>query len=341
VPAESPVVAALERLGHTVTPLACTLDLAAIRRDVERAEPDIAFNRVESLGGSDSMIAAVTLLLDWMDIPYTGCPTGAFVSTASKVAVKERLVKAGLPTPEWITSDFGPGNSNFVFAEGFFNPQSAIRRPKFILKSVYEHASYEMDDASILGASGDSGDIARIVSRRSEESGRVFFAERFIEGREFNLSLLGAEPQILPPAEIDFSAFPPDKPRIVGYSAKWHRSSFEFHNTPRRFDFPPEDLPLLQRLCALAVECWRLFELRGYARVDFRCDDAGQPWILEINANPCLSPAAGFAAALQRAGIGYDGGIQRILAAAKVSGGAKLNRKRSVERAGDCTPIST
>jgi D-alanine-D-alanine ligase len=66
----------------------------------------------------------------------------------------------------------------------------------------------------------------------------------------------------------------------------------------------------------LAIECWRLFDLRGYARVDFRCDDAGQAWILEINANPCILPAAGFAAALHRAGISYDDGIQQILQAA-------------------------
>jgi D-alanine-D-alanine ligase len=308
VPAQSPVVAALERLGHTVTPIACTLDLRAVRRDIDRAEPDVAFNRVESLGGSDAMIAAVTLLLDAMDIRYTGCPTSALVSTASKLAVKERLVSAGLPTPEWIE-----GDCRLQIADGGLNKR--LTNPKFIIKSVYEHASFEMADASILRPA-DPGDVARIVGRRSEESGRPFFAERFIEGREFNLSLLGNEPQVLPPAEIDFAAFPNDKPRIVGYGAKWDRKSFEFHNTPRRFDFPLEDRPLLQRLRELAVECWRLFGLCGYARVDFRCDDAGQPWILEINTNPCLSPTAGFAAALERAGIDYDGGIRLILAAA-------------------------
>ena len=74
-PARSPVVAALKRLGHRVTPIACTLDLAAIRRRLLRAKPDVVFNRVESLGGSDSMMAAITLLLDAMQIPYTGNST--------------------------------------------------------------------------------------------------------------------------------------------------------------------------------------------------------------------------------------------------------------------------
>ena len=63
----------------------------------------------------------------------------------------------------------------------------------------------------------------------------------------------------------------------------------------------------------LALECWRLFGLRGWARVDFRVDAAGQPWILEVNANPCLSPDAGFAAALARSSISFDEAIRRIL----------------------------
>jgi D-alanine-D-alanine ligase len=123
-------------------------------------------------------------------------------------------------------------------------------------------------------------------------------------------------PQVLPPAEIDFSAFPPDKPRIVGYRAKWQADSFEYQNTPRRFDFPSADGPLLEQLRSLSLRCWALFGLRGYTRVDFRVDRDGRPWILEINTNPCLSPDAGFAAALQQAGIPFETAIQRILDAA-------------------------
>ena len=317
VPARSRVVAALRRLGHKITPIACTLDLARVRRRLERAKPDVAFNRVESLGGSDAMAAAVPLLLDTMQIPYTGCSTESLVATASKLATKERLVRAGLPTPEWICEDYAHvrAGSSSTPAGAVDRParrQSAIRNPKYILKSVYEHASFEMGDASVVAPASPER-IVQLVREHSAKTGRPFFAERFVEGREFNLSLIGQQPHVLPPAEIDFSAFPAGKPRIVGHGAKWDGESFEFQNTPRRFDFPSADGPLIRRLTDLAVECWQLFGLCGYARVDFRCDAAGQPWILEINANPCISPASGFAAALERAGISFDDGIQRII----------------------------
>ena len=56
--------------------------------------------------------------------------------------------------------------------------------------------------------------------------------------------------------------------------------------------------------------------LRGWARVDFRVDGSGRPCILEVNANPCLSPDAGFAAGLERAGIAYPDAIARIVGSA-------------------------
>jgi len=158
-------------------------------------------------------------------------------------------------------------------------------------------------------------DWQALLARRERELGRPYFAEQYVEGREFNLSLLAdaGGPQVLPPAEIDFSRFPAGKPRIVGYRAKWKADSPEYHATPRRFDFAAADRPLLDGLAELARSSWQRFGLRGYARVDFRVDHQGCPWILEINVNPCLSPDAGFAAALGRAGIPFSQAIARIL----------------------------
>jgi D-alanine-D-alanine ligase len=99
----------------------------------------------------------------------------------------------------------------------------------------------------------------------------------------------------------------------VGYAAKWDEAAAEYRQTPRTFRFPSSDRPLLDELQALARRCWSVFDLRGYARVDFRVDEDGQPWILEINVNPCLSPDAGFAAALAEQGLTIDDAVQRII----------------------------
>lgn len=169
------------------------------------------------------------------------------------------------------------------------------------------------DDDSIVTASG--AEVRRMLPARAEALGGACFAERFVDGREFNLSLLSGTggPQVLPPAEILFSNFPEGKPEILDYPAKWDESSDGWLNTPRRFDFEESDRELLNRLEETARRCWRVFNLRGYARVDFRVDSDGTPWVLEVNTNPCLSPDAGFAAALETARIPFDNAVQRIL----------------------------
>jgi len=70
---------------------------------------------------------------------------------------------------------------------------------------------------------------------------------------------------------------------------------------------------LLGALKAFAIQCWQIFNLKGYARVDFRVDYGNHPYVLEINANPCLSPDAGFMAAAERAGLSMKDVVQRII----------------------------
>lgn len=294
------VSSALLQLGHAPTALPCTLDLETLRRQLTAARPDVVFNLTEGLGGTDRLQHVAPSLLEALDLPYTGAPAAALWWTNDKLLAKARLQAAGLPTPAWAVAATAPG--------------LPLAGP-MIIKAIYEHASVGLDDTAIV-ACQDGRELAERIRAAEGRLGKPCFAEQFVDGREFNLSLLAGPdgPQVLPPAEIDFSAFPPDKPRIVGYNAKWQVDSFEFANTPRRFDFPEADAELLSRVYELACRCWAVFELRGYNRVDFRVDRHGRPLILEINTNPCLSPDAGFAAALERAGIGYAEAMQRIVA---------------------------
>jgi len=188
----------------------------------------------------------------------------------------------------------------------------------WILKPVWEHASAGLAGGNILRGVTRAQAAQRLAEKADGRPG-AWYAERYIEGREFNVALLGRagdEPHILPPAEILFVDFPPEKPRILDYEAKWDTASFAYTHTPRTFALPAADAPLADRLRDLARACWRLFGLGGAARVDFRVDAAGQPCILEVNANPCLSPDAGFAAALREARIPYEHAILELVAAA-------------------------
>lgn len=303
----SAVEDSLRNLGHTTERIACTLNLDEARRHLLSSGVSAVFNLVESLGGTDRLMSLAAVLLESLDVPFTGASSLAMQLTTQKVAAKRRLYQLQLPTPGWICADLPAWQG---LRHSSWRPERAI------IKAVAEHASLGMTDDSVMTVRDRAEeDLVAVMSGYSQRLGTPHFAEEFIDGREFNLSVLASDegPEVLPPAEIEFVNYPDSKPRIVGAAAKWNENAAEYHNTPRRFDFPQADQPLLDELKALARRCWEEFGLRGYARVDFRVDADGQPWILELNANPCLSPDAGFAAAVAEAGLTFDAVVERIL----------------------------
>lgn len=302
---------ALRSLGHEVTTLPCSLDLATIKRRLESLEPDLVFNLVESLGGHGRLIHLFPALLDTMGLPYTGSKTEIIWMTSHKVMAKRHMRSAGIPTPEWV----GPYPQDLASALSPNPPSSADGSAQsWIIKSLWEHASVGLESDSIVNKAPGK-DFHRELSKHAPRLGGACFAEEYIHGREFNLSILAGPsgPQVLPPAEIVFEGYDTSRPLIVGYRAKWKDDSYEYHHTPRRFDFDSEDEVLLTTLKNMALRSWQVFGLRGYARVDFRVDDTGQLWILEINANPCISPDAGFAAAVDAAGMDSTQAVDRII----------------------------
>ncbi len=304
---------ALRSLGHEFEARGCDLDLAGLPLLLRELRTDVVFNLVEGLaidgqGGQGRLIHLAPGVVETQRVRLAGCPSEAIFLTAHKVLAKGLLRQAGLPTPDWL----GDGLADAAADPGM----GAAAR--WIVKSVWEDASIGMDDSAVVdgGATAARAELAR----RAGRPGAPWFAEAFVEGREFNLGLLDGPdgPTVLPPAEMTFQDYPEGKPRIVGYAAKWHEDSFEYSHTVRRFDLPPGDHALVDEMRRQALACWRLFRLRGWARVDFRVDEAGRPFILEVNANPCISPDAGFVAGLARAGIPYDEAIGRIVAAAAI-----------------------
>jgi D-alanine-D-alanine ligase len=311
------VMGALREDGWDCQRIPFRLNLEQTRDALARHSPDCVFNLVESVDGSDRLILLAPMLLDSMGIPYTGASFEGMMLSTNKVVAKTLLCASGIATPDWQRAS-GPSPDGELGLKG---ETGAV-----IVKSVWDHGSVGITDSSVH-EHATSSDVASLLHGHPNE----VFVERFVKGREFNLSLLAGVDgvEVLPPAEIEFTGDWSDKPRIVGYEAKWRDDSFESCGTPRRFAFGEEDRRLLDRLQEIAVECWRVFGMHGYARVDFRVDGHGRPWVLEVNANPCLSSDAGFMAAARRAGLSAREVVARI-----VNDALRASQIRGVVRAG-------
>ena len=294
------VSAALRRRGHVARLAAFEQNPAKLAEIVDHFRADLVFNLVESVWGQGAFAHLALQLLERFDVPVTGADSETMAATGDKLLAKAALADAGLPTPRWAE---GPEWNGLVSGR------------RWIVKSADEDASLGLDDASVVTERERA--IARAETCTAEHGGR-WFAEEFIDGREFNVAILERDglPDVLPIAEMRFEKWDERRPRIVGYAAKWNPEAAEFNNTVRDFARIDAEPALRRELARIARACWRLFGCRGYARVDFRVDSDGRPYILEINANPCLEPGAGFAAAAKQAGLSYDGLIEQICRAA-------------------------
>jgi D-alanine-D-alanine ligase len=316
----------LVALGYKPIEVPVTLDLHELASVLRSLDPLVVFNLVESIEGFDSLIHIVPSFLGSLGIKYTGCSAESILLSTNKITAKNVFKVLNIPTPDW------------------FVPNACSRRdfsfpPPYILKSIWEHASKNLSDKSVIFEKSAFDEVA------AEFKPGCMFAEAFIDGREFNFALLSPpatgddidkekgmeKPQILPVQEILFKDFPKGKPKIVGYTAKWDEESFEYVNTPRTFAISDPESASIDAMREISVKCWHSLGLSGYARCDFRVDSKGRPWLLEVNTNPCISHDSGFIAAAKHSGLDATTVVKRIVDAALSGGGKSINFNYSDE----------
>ena len=293
------IEAALKRRGHDPVCGAFVPDESAMDALVARENSDVVFNLVETVWGRCLHAPLAPAILAGIGVPFTGAEAAPMAACGDKVLTKRMLEAAHLPTPAWSEAPNWRG----------------IDSGRWIVKSVSEDASLGLDDSAVV--TGKKAVVARAQECAARYGGR-WFAERYIHGREFNVAVIekDGEPLVLPIGEIVFERWEAGKPRIVGYAAKWQEATTEYRDTVRRYGWGEHELGLKETLEQVTRACWTLFGLTGYARVDFRVDPQGRPFILEVNPNPCLEPDAGLPAACAQAGLAYDDLIEGIVRAA-------------------------
>ncbi len=286
---------ACEKLSHEVICLTVGNNLMEDLVKVKDKEADIVFNLVEATWGKGELIYFAPAILNSFKIPYSGVPLDALFVTTNKVLAKKMMRFNQLPTADFFS----------IKEWDQLNPEKT-----YIAKPIWEEASVGISEDFIFKT--EEKEKFEKIKKLPDSH---YFIEEFIEGREFNVSILadGNGGEVLAPAEIIFDKFFNDKHKIVGYKAKWDETSEEYKQTNRTFGTLENNPKLKAALIEVCRKSWLAFNLRGYARVDFRVDKDENIFILEINGNPCIAPDSGFVAANADAGYSTEMMIERIL----------------------------
>jgi D-alanine-D-alanine ligase len=296
---EYDVTSTLRRLGHDVQPLGVHDDLGEIRRLVTEWKPHIAFNLLEAFDDVTIFDQNVISYLELLKLSYTGCNPRGLLLARDKSLSKKLLAYHRIPVPEFE-----------VFRIG-----RPIRRPKrlefpLIVKSLTQEASIGISQASVVDTDEK---LKERVTFIHESIGTAALAERYIDGRELYVGIVGNQTlQALPVWELFFTNMPEGSKRIATDRVKWsvkYQKKYGI-DSGAATDLPEGAAEKIQHICKRA---YRALELSGYARIDLRLDEAGNVWVLEANPNPQIARGEDFTDSAEKAGIGYEAVLQRIL----------------------------
>ncbi|HEX7450261.1 MAG TPA: hypothetical protein VF306_22065 [Pirellulales bacterium] len=271
----------------------------AIADALRRNRADVIVNLCEGLGGVGGGESQVTGLLELTGTPFTGSGSECLSLVLHKARTKWLLRGAGLPTAGFRYLPAGrPVAEDEVV--------SLLDSGAVIVKPAHEDASLGIGPESVAR---DADALMLQVNRVRSRYGDVI-VEQFLSGREFNVGILALpEPRLLPLAEIEYQ---PGASGLVSYDAKWTPGTADYGGTPVRCPARVSD-ELAAEIQRVSLAAFALTGARDYARVDLRLDADERVYILEVNANPDISPSAGLARAILASGISYNEFILRLV----------------------------
>jgi D-alanine-D-alanine ligase len=292
------VAAALRKRKHTVSVLCVHGDLKKLAAGLVRRKPTLVFNLMETFGDSELGAVGATGLLDLLGVRYTGVGPGELYLQEDKALTKKLLAFDKIPYP-----DFAVFSRNADLETG-----GNLRMPLFV-KPLRMDASIGIDAKSLVR---NATDLMKQVVMIHEKVKDAALVEEYVEGREFYVGVLGnVDPTAFQPIEMDFSGMPDGKPHILDSKAKWDEKSTEFKGTKAVLAEVADEVKA--RLQKVALDAYRALRVRDYGRVDLRLTEAGEIYVIEVNASCYLEQTGEFVTAAAAAGLDYPALIEQIV----------------------------
>ena len=281
---------ALASAGHKVKRIGNVNNLLS---QIDQLDVDIVFNIAEGHDGRNRE-SQIPTILEMRKIPFVGSDALTLGVTLDKIIAKRCFIAEEIPTPRYFNAT----------DKDDLKKMNTIGFP-LIVKCRYEGSSKGLSRNSRVT---DSESLKRQVDWINKTYKQSAIVEEFIRGTEFTVGVLGNEnPETMPVVQVkiegklnlgdDFYTFSRlSQPDLVEYVCPAKISK-----------------ELEEKLKDLAVKAYRSVDCRDFGRVDFRVDDKGNPYVLEVNPLPCLSDDDVFYVAPKAMGTTYEHLINRIL----------------------------
>jgi len=297
---EGHVVAALKALGHEVHLGAIYKNPREVIDLVERIQPDLVWNFVQTFHGTRHFESHIAGVLELCRVPYTGCGHRALMLCQDKALSKEILKHHRVAVAPFVVSRRS-------------QPTKKLKGAIFpvMVKPLAEEGSVGISRDSFAETEEQALARAHFLHERLKQD---VIIERYVSGREIYVGVLGNDRlKVLPARELKFSKVPEGEPKFASFKAKWdegYRERWGIHST-----FPDDLTDSVQRsIATVAKRVFRALQMRGFGRIDLRLTEEGKLVVVEANPNPEIAQGEDIAEAAARVGLPYNDLIERIVA---------------------------
>ena len=238
--------------------------------NLKKHRPDIVFNRAEGVRG-ESRESQIPAFCEMLGIPYVGS------------GIMANAIGLDKPTTKMILEYHGLKTAPFQVLESFDEPLRKSLTYPLILKPSHEGSSIGINWDNVVN---DESTLRVKLAEMLETYKQPILIEKFIDGREFSVGLVGnyidsEEPTVLPILEVDFTNFPPELGRVLGQKAKSVMDDSSNYKCPAEIDDA-----LRERIEAHAKASFKALDCKDWARMDYRYDSHGELYFLEVNTLP-------------------------------------------------------
>ncbi len=275
-------------------------DLPKAFNELAKSDVDLVFNVCERINNSSLLEPHAASILDTLQIPYTGSNPFTLALCIDKIRVKKLLAFHNIPTPRW---DYA-----YVLEDEI---DESLRYP-LIVKPGNTDNSIGITNESVVT---NKEELDRQLRKVIVEMGSPALVEEYIEGDEYDVSIIGSDYydlRVLPLSRSIFKEMPPGYWHIYPYEAKWSDNEVYKKIITQR---PPKNISkkLESLITEIALDTYNILDCHDYGRVEIRVDQEDNPYVLELNPNPSININDCVPAVAQLIGLDYGDFLEEII----------------------------
>ncbi|MBU2101545.1 ATP-grasp domain-containing protein [Patescibacteria group bacterium] len=294
------IAEALESRGYKVSFFDFN-NVEKVFNELKTGDVDLVFNVCERINNSSLLEPHAASLLDILQIPYTGSNPSTLSLCIDKIRVKKMLSYHNIPTPKW----------DYVYTLDD-EIDASLKYPLIIKPANTDNSIGITNESVVTNREGLQNQLRKVIV----DIGSPALIEEYIEGDEYDISILGNEDsdlRVLPLSRSIFKDMPKDQWHIYTHEMKFGEATSDKYGITVQKPAKNISKKLEALITEISLDTYNILDCHDYGRVEVRVDQYDNPYVLELNPNPSINTDDCVPEVAELTGLDYGDFLEDII----------------------------